>query len=78
MTDAQLWLVDAFTEAPFRGNPAGVVALDENASTDWMAAVVTVQSSVSITRFAFAGGESWGYGSRRGRGGLRRRSGGLC
>jgi hypothetical protein len=27
---------------------------------------VTVQSSVSITRFAAVGGESWGYGSCRG------------
>ena len=32
--------------------------------------VVTVQLLVSITRFVAAGGESWGYGSRRGRGGL--------
>jgi PhzF family phenazine biosynthesis protein len=50
MADAQLWLVDAFTEAPFRGNPAGVVALDEDASTDWMAAVAR-ELGVSDTAF---------------------------
>jgi hypothetical protein len=27
---------------------------------------VTVQLLVSITRFVVVGGESWGYGSRRG------------
>jgi len=50
MADAQLWLVDAFTESPFRGNPAGVVALDNRASTDWMAAVAR-ELGVSDTAF---------------------------
>ena len=50
MADAQLWLVDAFTEAPFRGNPAGVVALDEDVPTDWMAAVAR-ELGVSDTAF---------------------------
>jgi PhzF family phenazine biosynthesis protein len=29
-------VVDAFTDAPFRGNPAGVVQLDESADEHWM------------------------------------------
>ncbi len=34
MTD--LWLVDAFTDVPFRGNPAGVCWLDRTVPDDWM------------------------------------------
>ena len=34
------------------------------------APLVTVQLLVSITRFVAVGGESWGYGSRGGGGGL--------
>lgn len=34
MTD--LWLVDAFTDAPFRGNPAGVCWLDHPVPDQWM------------------------------------------
>lgn len=30
------FVVDAFTDVPFRGNPAGVVLLDEPAAADWM------------------------------------------
>lgn len=31
-----LWLIDAFTEVPFRGNPAGVCFLDGPVSDQWM------------------------------------------
>lgn len=34
MTD--LWLIDAFTDVPFRGNPAGVCWLDRPADPVWM------------------------------------------
>jgi PhzF family phenazine biosynthesis protein len=50
MAGAQIWLVDAFADAPFRGNPAGVVALDEDASMEWMAAVAR-ELGVSDTAF---------------------------
>jgi predicted PhzF superfamily epimerase YddE/YHI9 len=33
------FVVDAFTDAPFRGNPAGVVLLDEERDAQWMQAV---------------------------------------
>jgi PhzF family phenazine biosynthesis protein len=39
MTGVRVRLVDAFTDAPFCGNPAVVVALDEAAPTEWMAAL---------------------------------------
>lgn len=50
MTGARLRLVDAFTDAPFRGNPAGVVVLDKPAPTDWMAALAR-ELCVSDTAF---------------------------
>jgi PhzF family phenazine biosynthesis protein len=57
MAGAQLWLVDAFTDAPFRGNPAGVVALDEDASAEWMAAVAR-ELGVSDTAFVLRSSSS--------------------
>jgi PhzF family phenazine biosynthesis protein len=57
MPGAQLWLVDAFTDAPFRGNPAGVVALDEDVSTEWMAAVAR-ELGVSDTAFVLRSSSS--------------------
>jgi PhzF family phenazine biosynthesis protein len=59
MADAQLWLVDAFTDAPFRGNPAGVVVLDEDASTDCMADVAR-ELGVSDTAFVLRSRSSEG------------------
>ncbi len=59
MTRAQMWLVDAFTDAPFRGNPAGVVALDEDMSTEWMAAVAR-ELGVSDTAFVLRSNSSEG------------------
>jgi len=35
----QLWLIDAFTDAPFAGNPAGVCLLHEAKSDAWMQSV---------------------------------------
>ena len=34
-----LWLIDAFTDAPFRGNPAGVCLLEEPVPDAWMQSV---------------------------------------
>lgn len=34
-----LWLIDAFTDRPFAGNPAGVCWLDQPVASDWMQAV---------------------------------------
>src|SRR3954468_8254847 len=59
MAGAQMWLVDAFTDAPFRGNPAGVVALHEDTSTDWMASVAR-ELGVSDTAFVGRSGSSDG------------------
>jgi PhzF family phenazine biosynthesis protein len=39
MPSPRLLLVDAFSDAPFRGNPAVVVLLDDAVGTDWMAAL---------------------------------------
>src|SRR5687767_12414356 len=36
---APVYLVDAFADAPFSGNPAGVCLLDEPADESWMQAV---------------------------------------
>lgn len=35
----RLYIVDAFTDTPFTGNPAGVVLLDEPADASWMQSV---------------------------------------
>ncbi|HKC29044.1 MAG TPA: PhzF family phenazine biosynthesis protein, partial [Jatrophihabitans sp.] len=35
----RLFVIDAFTDVPFRGNPAGVVLLDAPAEPSWMQAV---------------------------------------
>jgi PhzF family phenazine biosynthesis protein len=35
MADLDLWLIDAFTDVPFRGNPAGVCYLDRPAPDPW-------------------------------------------
>src|SRR5205085_6402079 len=34
-----IYVVDAFTEVPFAGNPAGVCLLEEPAENSWMASV---------------------------------------
>src|SRR6185436_3074020 len=38
-TMPDLWLVDAFGDRPFSGNPAGVCFLDRTAPDDWMQSV---------------------------------------
>ncbi|MCS6898834.1 MAG: PhzF family phenazine biosynthesis protein [Myxococcales bacterium] len=46
-----LYHVDAFARAPFRGNPAAVVLLDEERPDDWMQSVAA-EMNVSETAFA--------------------------
>ncbi len=50
MGDAQLSIVDAFTETPFAGNPAAVVRVREMPTDAWMAAVAR-ELNVSDTAF---------------------------
>ncbi|WP_328604673.1 PhzF family phenazine biosynthesis protein [Amycolatopsis sp. NBC_00345] len=49
----RFYLVDAFTDRPFAGNPAGVVVLDEPADARWMQAVAA-EMKHSETAFVVA------------------------
>lgn len=51
-------LVDAFTEIPFRGNPAGVVLLDQPRNATWMQ---TVAMEMNQAETAFLLPQSGGY-----------------
>lgn len=53
-----LHLVDAFTERPFRGNPAGVVVLDGPAPEPWMADVAA-EVHASETAFVHREEDGW-------------------
>lgn len=48
-----VWIVDAFADRPFTGNPAGVVLLDEPADDVWMASVA---AEISLSETAFLHG----------------------
>lgn len=50
--------VDAFTNAPFRGNPAAVCIMNEPASETWMQAVAA-EMNLSETAFLHPVGEAW-------------------
>jgi len=52
--DVPCYIVDAFTEQPFRGNPAGVCLLDGPAPVPWMAAVAA-ELRHSETAFCWPG-----------------------
>jgi PhzF family phenazine biosynthesis protein len=45
-----IWQVDAFTDEPFRGNPAAVCVLEEPQPEDWMQAVA-LEMNLSETAF---------------------------
>ncbi|MDR2917915.1 MAG: PhzF family phenazine biosynthesis protein [Tannerella sp.] len=47
-----LFQVDAFTDEPFKGNPAGVMIVREEVSTDWMQNVA-FEMNLSETAFVF-------------------------
>ncbi|HEX9803611.1 MAG TPA: PhzF family phenazine biosynthesis protein [Gammaproteobacteria bacterium] len=46
----EIYQVDAFTEAPFHGNPAAVCLLDEERDSEWMQAVA-MEMNLSETAF---------------------------
>jgi PhzF family phenazine biosynthesis protein len=47
----RMWIVDAFTDRPFAGNPAGVVMLESFPDDEWMQAVA---AEVNLSETAFA------------------------
>jgi PhzF family phenazine biosynthesis protein len=53
-----IWQVDAFTDRPFGGNPAGVCILDGLADQDWMQAV-GMEMNLSETAFLFPEGAGY-------------------
>lgn len=54
----ELFLVDAFTRSPFRGNTAGVCVMDGPAEPAWMQQVAA-ELRCSETAFLFPAGEGW-------------------
>ncbi|HLA39015.1 MAG TPA: PhzF family phenazine biosynthesis isomerase, partial [Candidatus Glassbacteria bacterium] len=50
MTSQLIYQVDAFTESPFSGNPAGVCILEEEKSDEWMQNVA-LEMNLSETAF---------------------------
>ncbi|MEL6705134.1 MAG: PhzF family phenazine biosynthesis isomerase, partial [Bacteroidota bacterium] len=52
-----LFIVDAFTDAPFGGNPAAVCLLDAPVETEWMQRVA-MEMNLSETAFLRAGPSS--------------------
>ncbi|MDP9405795.1 MAG: PhzF family phenazine biosynthesis isomerase, partial [Actinomycetota bacterium] len=53
-----LFIVDAFTDQPFRGNPAGVVVLDAPTEAAWMQAVAA-EVNLSETAFLAPAVDGW-------------------
>ena len=50
MKNTFLYQVDSFTDTPFKGNPAGVMILDKETSSDWMQQIAT-EMNLSETAF---------------------------
>jgi predicted PhzF superfamily epimerase YddE/YHI9 len=60
MTDLTSWfLVDAFTEQPFTGNPAAVIMLDAPADGTWMRAVAA-ELHQPTSAFVWREADAWG------------------
>lgn len=55
MSAANLFLVDAFADAPFAGNPAAVVLLDRDRSDDWLQRLAA-ELAAPATAFLHPGG----------------------
>jgi PhzF family phenazine biosynthesis protein len=51
--------VDAFTDRPFRGNPAAVCILERPAPEQWMQSVA-LEMNLSETAFVHPSGDAWG------------------
>jgi PhzF family phenazine biosynthesis protein len=58
MTTQRIHQVDAFTDRPFAGNPAGVCVLARAASEDWMRNVAR-EMNLAETSFLWPEGEVW-------------------
>ena len=56
MGGMKIFVVDAFTDTPFRGNPAGVVLLDQERDAAWMQSVAS-EMRHSETAFAAPGAD---------------------
>jgi len=56
-----IFQVDAFTNQPFSGNPAGVVLLNEGQAEDWM---LSVAREMNLSETAFLIGEKTSYNLR--------------
>lgn len=57
---AQLYLVDAFSHAPFTGNPAGVCPLEDEAEETWMQNVAMEMNQAETAFFWPLGDSSYG------------------
>lgn len=55
---ARIWTVDAFADAPFSGNPAGVCLLEASAPEAWMQSVAA-EMNLSETAFLVPHSEGW-------------------
>lgn len=58
MSDLKIYQVDAFTDRPFGGNPAGVCILHSPADADWMQKVA---GEMNLSETAFLSREGDGY-----------------
>ena len=56
MSNGGLFLVDAFADEPFRGNPAAVVLLETERPDEWLQALAT-ELSQPATAFVRSDGE---------------------
>src|SRR4051794_2265537 len=52
------YVVDAFADRPFAGNPAAVVLLDEAADAAWMQALAA-ENNLSETAYLLPDGDRW-------------------
>ena len=59
--DEPIFQVDAFTNKPFHGNPAGVVLLNKEQSDKWM---LSVAGEIALSETAFVIGEKSLYNLR--------------
>lgn len=53
------YIVDAFTDAPFTGNPAAVCVLEQWAEDSWMQQLAS-ENNLSETAFLVPDGDAWG------------------
>jgi PhzF family phenazine biosynthesis protein len=57
-TPLTIYQIDSFTTTPFRGNPAGVMLVDEQTSAEWMQKVA-MEMNLSETAFLIPRGEKY-------------------